>query len=807
MKFRIAVFAAVVVGIVAALAATLITRFDPDAAADEVRAFVRERYGRELRFEGPLSLSLWPVLSVAVPRATLSDVGSERQAASIERANVEIAWLPLLRGRVIVEHARVTGLHLSIEQRADGTRNIDNLIAPLSATPDAAPGDEPPARRPRIEIGKVELSEASIEYADAERGIVVWLDDIELKLDELDSKMVTPMSLRARWVSAPFGVSALVRVSGTLDIDPTKRTVGLRGAEMSVRGFKDGRPLDANARARRMSVTLGRPGLVGRLESFAIGLKTGGDDWAIEAAHARGAGLDYDGIRLTFAASGVEANARGRTRHGTFETSLLLPEVVIANPTSRGKPIDAALRWRGSQELDLKLTLDGLSGGVQNFSASRLTLSADATASALEAGLRLTGAIRADLDAASVNLGQIAGILTLDPGSGQPAIRLPLSGSIHTEGSARTIDADLETRLEASLMRLRTRYDPARAEGRLGVTLAADQLDLDRLDALLSPALNAIEAPARRTDTLIGRQAEKPAESGRANAPPVSTNARPRAATSDPVKQQSRTPAATLQRAAGGSWTADLQIGQLKADWVRAAGVRLSAQSYEAGFRIPALSLSMHGGTLTGQADFNRLSEHFTLSTQARAIDIAALLDTLGQPRRLEGLAEWRANLSGQISDAPLADSLRGEVALMIADGRLHGVDLARAVRDAAQRIRSGRDARAEATEDARPPTGTAASFTEFSRLAARFNLRDGKARSSDLLLETPIVRASGSGIVDLQQQAVEANFRVGLVAPGNDPLLAALNRLSVPVQVRGPLSQPEWRVDIASMLPPRFRR
>ena len=807
MKFRIAVFAAIAVGIVASLAAALIARFDPDAAADEVRGFVRERYGRELRFEGPLALSLWPVLSVAVPRATLSDVGSERQAGSIERANVEIAWLPLFRGRVIVEHARVTGLHLSIEQRADGTRNIDNLIAPLSATPDAAPGDEPPARRPRIEIGKVELSEASIEYADAARGIIVWLDDIELKLDELDSKMVTPMSLRARWVSAPSGVSALLRVSGTLDIDPTKRTVGLRGAEMSVRGFMDGRPLDANARARRMSITLGRPGLVGRLESFAIGLKTGGDDWAIDASHARGAALDYDGIRLAFAASGVEVNARGRVRQGTFETSLTLPEVVIANPTSRGKPIDAALRWRDSRELDLKITLDGLSGGVQNFSASRLTLTADATAGALETRLRLTGALRADLDAASVNLGQIAGTLTMDPGSGQPAIRLPLSGSLHTEASARTIDADLETRLEASLIRLRTRYDPGRAEGRLGVTLAADQLDLDRLDALLSPVLNAMEAPARRADSQIGRQAERPGESGRAGAPPLSANARPRTAPIDPVKRQPRTPAATLQRAAGGSWTADLQIGQLKADWVRAAAVRLSAQSYEGGFRIPALSLSMHGGTLTGQADFNRLSEHFTLSTQARAIDIAALLDTLGQTRRLEGLVDWRADLSGQVADAPLVDSLRGEVALTVADGRLHGVDLARAVRDAAQRIRSGRDARAEATEDAHSPTGTAASFTEFNRVAARFNLRDGKARSRDLFLETSIIRAFGSGTVDLQQQAVEANFRLGLVNPGNDPLAVALNRISVPVQLRGPLSQPEWRVDIASMPPPRFRR
>jgi uncharacterized protein involved in outer membrane biogenesis len=807
MRFRIVVLAAVACGIVVALAATLITRFDPDAAAEQVREFVRERYGRELSFEGPLALSLWPVLSVAVPRATLSDVGSERQAASIERANVEIAWLPLLRGRVIVEHARVKGLHLSIEQRADGTRNIDNLIAPLSATPDTAPGDEPPARRPRIEIGKVELYEASIEYSDVARGVIVWLDDIELKLDELDSKMVTPMSLRARWVSAPLGVSALVRVSGTLDVDPTKRTVGLRGAEMSVRGFKDGRPLDANARARRMSVTLGRPGLVGRLESFAIGLKAGGDDWAIDAAHARGAALDYDGIRLAFAASGVEASARGRMRHGTFEANLALPEVVIANPTSRGKPIDAALRWRGSQELDLKLTLDGLSGGVQNFSASRVMLSADATSGALESALRLTGALRADLDAASFNLGQIAGTLALDPGSGQPAVRLPLSGSLHTEGSARSIDADLETRLEASLMRLRTRYDPTRAEGRLAVTLAADQLDLDRVDILLSPLLNAVEAPARRADTQTGRQAERSAESGRATTPPPTATERPRTSPAEPIKPQPRTPAATVQRAASGSWTADLQIGQLKADWVRAAAVKLQARSYDGGFRIPVLSLSMHGGTLTGQAEFNRLSERFTLSTQARGIDIAALLDTLGQPRRLEGLADWRADLSGRITDAPLADSLRGEIALTIVNGRLHGIDLTRAVREAAQHIRAGRGVRADATENAPLPPVAQGSFTEFNRLAARFNLRDGKAGSRDLLLETAIVRATGSGIVDLQQQAVEANFRLGLVSPGSDPLLAVLNRLSIPVQVRGSLSQPEWRVDIASMLPPRFRR
>jgi len=75
------------------------------------------------------------------------------------------------------------------------------------------------------------------------------------------------------------------------------------------------------------------------------------------------------------------------------------------------------------------------------------------------------------------------------------------------------------------------------------------------------------------------------------------------------------------------------------------------------------------------------------------------------------------------------------------------------------------------------------------------------------MLLETVMVRASGSGTVDLQQQAIEASLRVGLTSPVSDPILAALNRLSIPVQVRGPISQPEWRVDAASLLPQRFRR
>jgi len=789
MKVRIAIAAAVVLALFSALLAVLVTRFDPVSAGDYVRDYVRERYGRELLFQGAMSLTLWPILSISVPRATLSEVGSDREAARLERANAEIAWLPLLRGRVIVERIRVSGLHMIIEQRADGSRNIDNLIAPLAATPDTAPGDEPPVKAPRIEIGKVELTEASLAYSDPATGRTVWLDDIELKLDELESRMVTPVSLRARVVASPEGISALLRISGTLDVDPVKRTAGLRGVEASVRGFSNGKPLDANARARRIAVTLGRPGLVGRIESFAIGIKAGGPAWSLDTAHARGTSLDYDDTRLTFAAIGVEASARGRLHGEALEASLAMPEVAITGQSSRGKPIELAGRWRGERDLDLKVTLDGLSGGAQNLSASRVMLSAETTPGALHYSFKATGALRADLDSASVNLAQVSGTITLGPDGSQPALKLPVSGSVHTEISARTLDADFETRFESSLIKFRTRFDPSRPEGRLAIVSSADQLNVDRVIAVLSALDSARKPPPPVRDTA------SPALASSNASPPVS----PPPGTSGPAR--------TLL--AGNSWTADFQIGRLKADWLRAAAVAGTLSSTESGLRLSSFSMALHGGTLTGRSDYDRHTHAFTLAARARAIDSGSLLEALARTRRFEGAVEGRAELSGSLQNGDIAESLRGEVSLSIADGRLHGIDLARVVRDQARALRAlrDRDSRRRSPEDTEALHGPASDITEFTRLGASFLIGEGQARSRNLLIETPLLKVNGSGVIDLGELAIDASLRVGLKAPGNDPLLTALSRLSLPIQVQGPLKHPNWQVDAAALLPQRPRR
>mgnify|MGYP003339927786 CR=1 FL=1 len=342
MKVRFALAAALVLALLGAAAALMSKRFDPDESAIALREYVRDRYGRDLQLEGPLRLRLWPVLSISVPRTRLSETGSDDEAARFDSAVAEVSWLPLLRGRVIVERLRINGLHARVLRRADGSRNVDNLVDPLASTPDTAPGDDPPARPARVEIGRVEILGSSIEYLDQASGRSIWMDDIELNLDELASRMVTPASLRGRLVIGPEGASVLVRIAGTLDTDPARRTIGMRGVEATARGFIEAQSLDINARARRAALRLEDSGWNARLESFALGLKGAKSNVTLDTGHIRGASIEFDSSRLSFSAASVEATARGKALGLPFEAAAAIPELSIADAASRGKAAEAA---------------------------------------------------------------------------------------------------------------------------------------------------------------------------------------------------------------------------------------------------------------------------------------------------------------------------------------------------------------------------------------------------------------------------------------------------------------------------------
>lgn len=105
-----------------ALALWLIRGFDGARVQRAAIDWMRIHHDRELAFDGPMRLQLWPQPAVTVQRVRLSERAQPGQAfASIDSASLSLRLRPLLSQREIqVESVAARGLSLRLQRDADG---------------------------------------------------------------------------------------------------------------------------------------------------------------------------------------------------------------------------------------------------------------------------------------------------------------------------------------------------------------------------------------------------------------------------------------------------------------------------------------------------------------------------------------------------------------------------------------------------------------------------------------------------------------------------------------------------------------
>ena len=130
---RIAIASAVVVALLVLAGAIFTARFDVNRYKPQIIDAVQERTGRALKFDGDLSLSLFPRIAVKLPATTLSELGREAVFARFSSAQASVALLPLLRGQLEVDGVRVDGLQATIVRQKDGRTSVDDLLRPPGA--------------------------------------------------------------------------------------------------------------------------------------------------------------------------------------------------------------------------------------------------------------------------------------------------------------------------------------------------------------------------------------------------------------------------------------------------------------------------------------------------------------------------------------------------------------------------------------------------------------------------------------------------------------------------------------------------
>ncbi|MFK8033247.1 MAG: AsmA family protein [Hyphomicrobiales bacterium] len=202
--------------------------------------------------------------------------------------------------------------------------------------------------------------------------------------------------------------------------------------------------------------------------------------------------------------------------------------------------------------------------------------------------------------------------------------------------------------------------------------------------------------------------------------------------------------------------------------------------------------MQLYEGRGAGRLEVNASGETPEIGVNFDLSSLSAypFLRDAAQFTRLEGAADFSIALktSGR-SELGLVSGLDGETRMVFSNGAIRGINIPKMVRTLSARTLLGWQSNEQEK-------------TDFSEFGGSFQFTNGLARTRDIRLVGPLVRATGAGSIDLPAKTLEMRFDPRVVASlqgqGGGQDLAGLG---VPIVVEGSFAQPRIYPDIAGIL------
>ncbi len=207
MKKIIYILLGLALAAVVAIAA-LVSLIDPNQFKPQLAEQVRKSTGRELVIQGDIGWRFWPSLGLSLEKVALRNPAgfAEPDLVRFEQGEASVGLLPLLSHRLEIGKVTLSGAHLFIQTRADGSSNLSDLLK-ASADPKGEATTEPAATTPppasdkqpwQISLQGIALVDASALVRDDRSGTVSRLDRLDLDLGQLTPGEWVPVTLAAK---------------------------------------------------------------------------------------------------------------------------------------------------------------------------------------------------------------------------------------------------------------------------------------------------------------------------------------------------------------------------------------------------------------------------------------------------------------------------------------------------------------------------------------------------------------------------------------------------------------------------------
>jgi len=239
---------------------------------------------------------------------------------------------------------------------------------------------------------------------------------------------------------------------------------------------------------------------------------------------------------------------------------------------------------------------------------------------------------------------------------------------------------------------------------------------------------------------------------------------------------------------------ADLRIsaGKIIAGDLDLGGGALTANLQQGRLATELVEIQAYNGHISGTIVVNARGQVPSMSAKLNASEtrLAPLLEHLAGFTKLSGIGNVGLNLTASgASQKKILESLNGLVDAQVTNGRIIGIDTAKA-------LRGYREKRLDTLL-----LGSGGE-TPFDFLEATFAIDRGVARNDNLMIQAPTFRVTGTGVVDIINRQLDYKLRAALVGPadnGDEATSAVL--FEIPLLVKGPWSGPRVVPDAAQMI------
>jgi len=737
-----------------AVAAYLLATFDPNRYQGLLTDWVKDHKQRTLVIGAPMQLTVFPKLGLKLAKVTLSEHQRADEFLAVDEVALSVDVMPLLKRQLVIEHISARGVRLAYLRDAQGHANIDDLLKKDEKPPEPGAPSEPL----RFDVAGIKLEQVQAKVQDAKTGTTGTLALNSLSTGHLADGVASDVKLDATVeLSQPQAVKAGLK--GSFRITPQLATASAKvdQIKLALQGELPGvRALQASLEGAVAwdgeHQSIQAQSLVAEV-SGQVGGQPGAPALVLDKSRVSVDTFAYDPAKQLLAISKLAMALTGQQGGQPLSLKLDWPELDVKGDQLQGSPLQGQFKLGGPVAVDAQFASQSPSGGFALLKLPGLKLDFRVVMAGQGGQREVSGQLLADVAAQPAQAAGALEALRLQATVQEPslqALKIQLNGraAMAPGGSAHwALKGDINGNALSSDGAAKLGAGVPQVQASAHFT----SLDLNRL--LPAPAAATAPSPARPG----GAAPDAPVDLGALKPP------------NRPFK---------------------FSAGKLAVRQYRLSDVDLVASLLDGRLTLSTLSAGAWGGRVAASGSAQASPQQMGLQAQADGINIQAMLKDVANKDMLEGTGQVKLDVkTAGTKVSQLTAGLHGNAALLLRDGAVRGINLAKSLREFKAQLSGRSDAVQKASQ---------AEKTDFTELTGTFLIRNGVAHNDDLSAKSPFLRVGGHGDIDLVQRRLDYTVSAtvtGTVKGQDGAASNALSGVTVPVKLSGPFDAPDWKI------------